>query len=556
MINKSLFLTFFLFVCLPASAQTMLDSGWYLIEFRDKKDNPYSLEDPSKYLSERSILRRIRQGINLDSTDLPVIESYVDQVMATGATVKHISKWMNSVLILADPSQLDSVMSLDCVSGYDRVAKKSKRGGRFVLEEFFESENHSQRVGEQDEYGKAWEQTEMLNAQNIHEEGYDGQEIWIGVFDSGFDNVDSMSSFQDLRDRNGILHAYDMVEPGNSVYEEHIHGTYVLSTMAAAVPGEYRGMALSSKYLLFRTEDVFSETKLEEINWLKAAEVADSLGVDIINTSLTYKYFDGTEVPDYSPDDMDGRTSYISQASALAHRKGILCVTSAGNDGNKSWNTIGTPADTDSILAVGSVDSTGKKSKFSSFGPTADGRIKPDVMAMGQLTAVINSRDNILRGNGTSFSGPVLAGFAACVWSKYRDMTNYALRDLIIRSGSYYNTPSDSTGYGIPDYDLIKDLAWDEKPGELVKLFPNPFFGTSNNGSYQINVEWDPNLLFQTVDVQIYTSGGRRVSSYSYYIERSSDVLDLKVLGSQGGMYYFRVQSQSGSTVQKLIILN
>ena len=539
----------------PALSQVQLDSGHYFVEFIDKKNNPYSLNDPTQYLSDRAIFRRIRQGIDIDSSDLPVVPSYLNQVSSTGATIKHVSKWMNSVLVLADSASLASISKLPCVAHMDRIAKKSPYGGRFIMEELYPIEEQHLKTQNDQGYGSAWEQTVLHNAHELHLEGFSGQDIWIGVFDSGFDNVDSMSAFKPLRERGAIVYNFDMVQPGNSVYDEHHHGTFVLSTMAAEVGQDYKGMALFSKYLLFRTENVFSETKLEEINWLKAAEVADSLGVDIINTSLSYKTFDGSLVPDYTPADMDGRTSFIARASVLAHRKGILCVSSAGNDGNKSWNTIGTPADTDSILTVGSTDSTGRKSSFSSFGPTADNRTKPDVMAMGEKTAVIGPSDIIQRSNGTSFSGPVMAGLAASVWSKYRDLSNYELRKLIMSSADNYAFPNDSIGYGIPDYDLIRSLQWERPPGDLMKLFPNPLLG-SGSFSNSIGVKWDHNLVRKEVEVQIFTSNGRLVSSLKRKIVKRSEILDLDMLGSQGGMFYFRVISELGSSVEKLIILN
>ncbi len=530
-------------------AQSQLDSGYYLIQLKDKANNPYSLQEPGAYLSQRSITRRSRQMIGLDSTDLPVTGNYVLGIGNTGAQVIHVSKWLNAVLVHCNSAELDSILSLPFVVSEDRIAKIGFKGIPFPNEEFFSVEADQHKLGRND-YGETWSQTSMLRANVAHDRGYTGEDIWIGVFDSGFDNVDSMTSFAQLRESGGIVYAEDMVERGSSVYDEHRHGTYVLSTMAGSIENQYRGMALSSKYLLFRTEDVSSETRLEEINWVVAAEVADSLGVDIINTSLSYKDFDGDVVADYTPGDMDGRTSYIAQGNIFAHRKGILCVSSAGNDGAQAWNTVGTPADADSIITVGSVDSNEVLSWFSSLGPTADGRIKPDVVAMGQLAAVIAPSDVILRGNGTSFSGPILAGFASCVWSKYRDLTNYELRDLILRSSSYAYEPNNEYGYGIPNFLALSHFASGEPPSDFVKFFPNPIY------ERWTNIKYTPELLGEDVEIEIFNSSGEKLITVKTRVDQLEMSIDLSFLGSLAGMYYFRLRCSLGTSVDKLIILN
>jgi serine protease AprX len=555
------FVLIFLFQALYIYGQSNLSQGKYLIYFTDKANNSYSLENPDEFLSDRSIFRRIRQGIDLDSSDLPVKSNYVIQVENTGASIGHISKWFNAVLVECDSATLVAILSLPFVVKEERIAKRKSKttGDKFSEEKFFFTPTTDQRLSGREEYGETWSQTSMLNAQFLHEKDFNGQGIWIGVFDAGFNNVDSMSAFKDLRNRGGILYTKDMVDKGNSVYDEHRHGTMVLSTIAARVPNQYRGMAIASSFLLFRTEDVNSETKLEEINWLAAAEIADSLGVDIISTSLTYKTFDGDTIPDYTPGDMDGRTTHIAWASVLAHRKGILCVTSAGNDGNRPWNTVGTPADSDSILTIGSVDSTGIKSKFSTFGPTADFRIKPDVMAMGELTAVVAPTDVIVRGNGTSFSGPIIAGFAACIWSELPELSNYELRDLIMSSSSQFQNPDTLMGFGIPDYKRIEAHTDPNESNELMKIYPNPLIGPLDQGNLTtegLKVDWNPSLVDKKIELIIYSSNGRKIATISRTVFYQTETLNLKELGTLNGLYYFRLSSQLGSEVDKQIILN
>ncbi len=555
---KSIVFLYLTFLSFSGYSQSFLGEGKYLIYFIDKANTIFDLNDPYEFLTARSIQRRSFQGIEVDSTDLPINPQYINGVRSITGSIIHQSKWMNAVFVEGDSTTIAEVLKLPFVKGHDRLLRKGSfnRKNKHKEEKIDAVDLSSEKLGRSD-YGEAWIQTNQINAHKLHDMGYRGSGMMVAVFDAGFDNVDSMVAFENLRQRGGIVYSADMVDPGNDIYEEHRHGTLVLSIMAAEKGSEYTGMATAAEYLLFRTEDVNSETRAEEINWLVAAEKADSLGADIINTSLTYKTFDDTVVADYSPSDMGGSTSYISRASTFAHRKGILCVTSGGNDGARSWNTIGTPADTDSILTVGSVDSFGLRSGFSSLGPTADGRTKPEIVAMGERTAVIYPNDVVARGNGTSFSAPVIAGYAACLWPLLtKRTTNYGLRDRILRSSTNYNQPNDSIGHGIPDFeDILKDLGTVQ---DLVRIFPNPYvynYGPTIFPS-PLNMVWNTDLLDTKVEISTYQSDGKKIASLSYQVQRIYDIFPAALFPRNDGLIIVQIQSNKGSETHKLVLLH
>ena len=292
-------------------------------------------------------------------------------------------------------------------------------------------------------------QTEQLNLHLLHEAGFHGQGITMAIIDGGFQNVDSMAAFDPIREQ--ILGVYDMTDDADDIYgTTGGHGTKCFSTIAG-ITSDYTGAATAAEYYLIRSEEHLTESPKEMDNWVAAIELADSLGVDIASTSLGYAMFD-TEEFTLSYADMDGQSTRCSHAAQIASRKGMLLVVAAGNEGNKDWHYISAPADADSILTVGAVDIHDSIAAFSSWGPTADGRVKPEVCAVGYQTALIDPIDNrVVRGNGTSFACPIIAGMAACLWSALPTASNIEIRERIIRSGDRYDSPHDQYGYGIPN---------------------------------------------------------------------------------------------------------
>jgi hypothetical protein len=457
---------------------TAFSQKQYLIVFKDKANSTYSVSNPKQFLSDRSIQRRAKQKIAVTERDLPPNASYLSEVSKTGAKILYKSRWLNAVLVDTDEATLGKILKLSFVKGLEgagdiRYVRTNSTGKTDKIRNKFGTE------GEADN-GFSQTQLAMMGADKMHQKGFRGEGMLIGVLDSGFQNADQLSFFKDLFAEKRVIGTFDFVDRELNVYNDHTHGTSVLSCMAAYESGRIVGTAYKASYLLLRTEDVFSETKREEANWLFGAEMADSVGVDVINTSLGYSTFDNP-AQNYKYSDMNGDRALATRAADWAAQAGILVVASAGNEGDDEWKYIGTPADADSIIAVGAVTSTRNPALFSSYGPSADGRVKPDLAAQGQGTLVGTPANSTNYSNGTSFASPLLAGFAAGFWQAFPELTNMQVRAYLIRSASQYENPDTRVGYGIPDFDkayevaeLEKLLAGLKKQGRDVVVFPNP----------------------------------------------------------------------------------
>ncbi|HLG34878.1 MAG TPA: S8 family serine peptidase, partial [Bacteroidia bacterium] len=382
----------------------------YFVSFTDKLNNPYSVSNPSAFLSARALQRRSNQNISINITDLPVTPSYVDTIIAHGAAVLNVTKWLNGVIIqTTDTNVLNSIEALPFVS-----AIKSLLPQPDVLPKAFEHRDKFEKinltkspsaVAGNPTYGGAWNQLEMLHADFLHSSGFFGTGKWIAVLDAGFEGADTIPAFANLHANNRVIAVRDFVDGDTIVYAHHYHGTAVLSCMAADVPGDMVGTAPAASYLLLRTEDAATEFIIEEYNWSCGAEFADSLGADVINSSLGYTTFDDPQY-DHSYPDMNGDSAIVTQAADIAASKGMLVIVSAGNSGGSPWHFIGSPADADSALAVGAVDSFGVSVAFSSRGPSSDGRVKPNVCAQGLDAFVAIPDGSYVYGSGTSFASP------------------------------------------------------------------------------------------------------------------------------------------------------
>ncbi|MBZ0206931.1 MAG: S8 family peptidase [Flavobacteriales bacterium] len=434
---------------LPASLPAQTAPAIYWVQFTDKDHTPYSLSAPQDYLSQRALDRRARQNIPVDSLDLPVDPAYIAQLLAAGQIeLLNVSKWFNAVTIRStDTLALDSLGLLPFVHQLRMTMDGKPRPTRFA-----------QKFGTgtktfQQDYGSSFRQIEMMNGHLLHEAGgAKGQGMLIGVLDSGFQDADILPGLSDLRGRNGITLTRDLVEPGGNVYAEHYHGRSVLSLMAGHVDGKLTGTAPLANYVLVRTENVESEYLVEEDNWVSGAELCDSIGCDVLNTSLGYTTFDDS-TQDHTYADLNGLTSRMTLAADIAARKGMIPVNSAGNSGTLPWHYISAPADAFDILAVGAVGSDRMLADFSSRGPSADGRVKPDVSAMGLGTIGIGTGGyNVYGINGTSFSSPLVAGLAACLWQLHPDRSAHDIMDAVRRSASQYDHPDGDLGHGIPDF--------------------------------------------------------------------------------------------------------
>ncbi|MFC2100489.1 S8 family serine peptidase [Bacteroidota bacterium] len=471
----------------------------YWIQLTDKNNSPYSINNPSQYLSQKAITRRTKQGINIKQNDIPVNPSYIDSIKSTGVTVLHSSKWFNAVTIYTiDTNALALIDSFSFVKNIQNVAKigtkkkdKKTRSEResekllndlitkIIMKELRKTLNMEADKSLIINYGLSYNQINMIGGVYLHDLGYLGNGITIAVLDGGFYAVDTMAAFDSLWYNNQILGTRDFVDPGGNVFQQATHGMFVLSTMGANIPGELVGTAPKANYWLLRSEDTGTEYLIEEDNWVAAAEFADSVGVDIINSSLGYTTFNDT-TQNHTYDDMNGETTRVTIAADIAASKGILVVNSAGNSGASAWTYIGAPADGDSVFTIGGVDPLGNYAAFSSVGPTSDGRLKPNVVAQGQATVIAAPSGGITAGNGTSFASPIIAGMSACLWQANPNLTNMQLAAAIEESSSNYFTPDSLKGYGIPNYTVANVISsgipisnFDTE--SKVDVFPNPF---------------------------------------------------------------------------------
>ena len=486
MVKNDFLITFLLISCSVISAQV---SSKFWVEFKDKNNTAYSISTPTAYLSLSSVQRRQAYGIAIDSTDLPVNSNYIQSVdNVPGVTVLYASKWMNAVAIsVTNTTALATIQTFSFVKNHYPVN---------LFKVSYEKEhstwaNHaSERVTTAlNYYGLAWWQTKMLNLDCLHSSGFRGQGMKIAVMDSGFGNANNLDVFDSLYARGGVLGTRDFVTGGTSVYEDDSHGTSVLSCMAGLWPNKLVGSAPRADYWLLRTEDVGSETPSEEYNWIRAVEFADSVGCDVVNTSLGYNLFDnGTQNHSYSM--LDGKTIPMSKAATMAARKGMLVVNSAGNEGSSGWQYITVPADADSIVTVGAVDSLGSISFFSSKGPTADGRIKPDFVARGTSAAVAYSYGNVVGyASGTSFSSPILAGALACFWQKNKTLHPVKVIDSLKKTSSLSAAPNNTLGWGIPNLCFPTALSEWKSTAPVFEVFPSPAHDFINIRTSEENIQ-------------------------------------------------------------------
>ena len=545
---KSISGCFLLALQLSVFGQTAPDR--YFLEFTDKAHNTFSLNRPEEFLSARALERRVRYNIPLKNNDLPVSQYYIDSLKSLGIKIINISKWFNAVTIYSrDTALLDTIHHLSFVKNPVRnIFVKSaeiSESAKPLPDKF----NIVKSMVTFD-YGYSTHQIEMLNGQLLHQQGYTGRNIVIAVIDAGFTGVDKLPAFDSLWKRSQILGWRDFVKDGISIFQAHSHGMHVLSIMGGNIPNVLVGTAPGAKYWLLRSENGSSEYLTEEDNWVAAAEFADSAGADIINTSLGYSLFDDP-LQDHSYRDMNGKTTRISIGASIAASKGILVVVSAGNEGHNIWHYITAPADADSVLTVGAVNPEGIIAPFSSVGPTSDGRLKPDVCAMGQGTFIEGTDGNIATGNGTSLSAPLITGLAACLWQANPMASNMTILKYIEESASLYPDSNYSYGYGIPDfykvnYLLSRVIKNDSSMAANIQMFPNPF-----HSYFYIELYSDKDL---PVQIEIYDLYGKLISARTYSSTGRFNLLTVTgVADLPKGIYLTRVKTADKNYTLKVI---
>ncbi len=435
----------------------------YIIKFKDKGTNPFSIANPSQYLSQRALQRRARYNISIDSLDLPVTPRYIDSVKTAGnVTVLNASKWLNQVTIkTTDPIALAKINSYPFVMSSMAVAARMNEESFPVNKKldtptdvpFITNQTifSSRLMADVFNYGASHGQIHLHQGEFLHNHGFKGEGMELAVLDAGFFHYQTLPTFDSIRLNNQILNTYDFVANEFSVNEDDSHGMNCLSTIAANLPGTFVGTAPKAIFCLYRTEDVASETRIEEHNLAAGYEKADSIGVDICSVSLGYTTFDFPS-QNYTYADMNGNTTMSAIASDIAAKKGMLPVIAAGNEGTSAWHYISTPADADSVMAVGAVDTLGNVGNFSSYGPSSNGRIKPNVAATGVRAVVASPSTGLpVLSNGTSFAAPNMAGLTTCLWQAFPEVNNMAILDAMQRASNKFTAPNDRVGYGIPD---------------------------------------------------------------------------------------------------------
>lgn len=422
----------------------------YRIYFTNKKASPYSLQSPEAYLSAKSLQRRAHQAIFVDSTDLPVSPAYIQGIHKKGYPIVCKSKWNNTVVIRSNTA-ITSAAFAD-LSYVKQIKKVFTTPDSIPEAENFSSYRKNLQpmdITENSVYGAGKAQILSLRGERLHDAGFRGNGISIAVLDAGFANVDNMNAFQSVKIK-GVRNFVDGLKR-EDVYSVSGHGTKVLSAMALNEKNVFVGTAPEADYWLFRTEDIFSESMVEEDYWVAATEYADSLGIDIVSSSLGYHHY-AEKSDSYRYADLDGQKSFISRAASLLAHKGIILVNSAGNDGMGQWKKINVPADAFDIITVGAVSQDSVNAAFSSIGPTADGRVKPDVMTYGCPAHVVSARGWIIPDVGTSFATPIVAGLVACLWQSMPEKSALEIIDYVRKSGNNAATPDNINGYGIPDF--------------------------------------------------------------------------------------------------------
>jgi serine protease AprX len=511
--------------------------------FADKENVEASLADPILIMTQEAIDRKTLQGTPIDERDVPVNENYITQIKNIyGITVRSKSKWMNCIYVIGDQYNIESLLDFSFVTDVEYADKSLNLFPGGPIENKFALEEASQNINYN--YGAAANQIEMLSGDYLHELDYTGEGMIVAVLDAGFPSIDTNPGFQKMRDENRILGTYDFEARIENVNGTSSHGFNTSSDIGGFLQDEFVGTAPQASFYFFVTEYTPSETPVEEAWWVEALERSDSLGVDVVNTSLGYRGYDNPNY-DHSYEDLDGQTTFSARGANIAFDKGMILVTSAGNSGNTDFPTVGTPGDSPGTLTIGAVNSNGNYASFSSIGPTVDGRVKPDLMAQGVSAAVINTGGNVDFSSGTSFSSPIMAGVITCLWQSRPEVPNGYIMQIVRESANLYNNPTDQMGYGIPNFEnayaALQELGFeDEFLMSNFALYPNPV-------TSKINISFPEGISNCTFT--IYSILGNKVLSTE--ISRNLNSVNIESLNS--GMYIASINSNNKQISFKII---
>ena len=519
------------------------DAYYFFVAFQDK-ESISELKQANTFLSQKAIDRRAKSNISIVAEDLPICKNRIKTISSLQNTKFHYAlKWQNGVVVSTpDPTQKENYLALDFVENVKIIKKPASASRKSVPTNIIDQYN----------YGLATEQIELINMPILHEFGFRGKGVTMAIFDNGFRHVDTFPLFSHLWDEKRILGQFDIVEGDDNAIPHGGHGMAVLSTIAALSSDTMTGAAPEAAFYLFRTEDNASETELEEYNWARAAEIADSLGVDIINSSLGYSLFDDSTTS-HTYADLDGKTTVVTRAANAAFRKGILVVNSAGNSGTRPWRYIIAPADGMYVLAIGATDSVGNIATFSSRGPNAAGQLKPNVSAVGAGVVVADGIGAAGKSNGTSFSAPTIAGAAACLVQAFPKASNNSIFRAIEASSDRYENPDFDYGNGIPDFQkayeiLAETYQPEEYDQDLIRdfrFYPNP----ANDFIYLAFLE----LQSTPISVAVYNYSGIELMSQEFG-NQIGDV-NVRVNNIQLAAGFYVLELTRGDFVQRKVFI-
>lgn len=444
-------------LCMLLFIATVLFSQDYNYKFRlilkDKGQTPYTIDKPEEFLSSKAIERRKTQNLSIDKTDLPISEDYIKAIEDIGVTVVAKSKWLGTVAVHCNDSVIvEKLKELPFISDAKFVWKGKPKGE--VKTDSIIQYPAIETISFGDYYSKSGDNIKINNGQYLHEGGFKGEGMDIAVIDAGFNHLPQIEMLDNLTILGSKGFVYENEDLFNNANQ---HGLNVLSCIATNKPMQFVGTAPEASFWLLGSEDPRSEFPIEEDYWAAAIEYADSVGVSVVNTSLGYNNFD-SPAKSYTHRDLDGRTAFITRAADQASRKGMLVVVSAGNSGNSEWEKITPPSDAFNVLTIGAVQRDSIIAPFSSRGLTADLRIKPDVMALGAGSIVVDDQGKVTRKSGTSFSSPIMCGMVACLWQALPSLTNTEILAIIKAASNNYTTPDRNYGYGIPDMKVALEL--------------------------------------------------------------------------------------------------
>jgi serine protease AprX len=541
----------------------------YRISFKNKIGS-VSINDSATFLTQKALDRRHKQGLSVNVSDIPVVQAYIDSAIknAQAFRVKNRSKWFNQIVVLTQNNNMAAVSALPFVSQVKLVGKYSGWGGRMPNPNLINNKYNNiqttivtkkQARGNPTYYGESYTQLKQTNTDFLHDSGFKGEGIHIAMIDMGFSKAKTIMAFDSSVVNHKYMDQWNFVRDTINVDSFSIgpisHGTDALSVIIANNPGVYVGSAPNANVSMYITEDYAFESPIEEDNWVSAAERADSIGADLINTSLGYYQFDA----DFSSDnytyanDFDGKTTLIAKAHNMAVAKGIFCVSAMGNMGGNAWKYLLTPADADSTYSVGAMDSSGAftLSMGSSSGPSADGQIKPDGIGCGVQVAVISNSTGLpVYTGGTSFSSPLLCGGIACFMQANPKLPIWEIRRLVQQSSSRFLTTSDSMGYGVPNFKIAQKLA------SALSTTTNNTVTIGNATEYQLFPNPAKNILIVQHTKSALLNCNYRIMDVNGKILQQNALINSRININYlpAGLYYLQLQNNTEMVCKSFVV--